>query len=328
MCWPISRCVRSSTKRRYRTRCSRAVSALTLRLTTSRHSTSPSVGSSPPIDSPSVHGSPAAPAGGAPPAAGGAGGVLERRRPRRHGELEAGEHALEAEVGVVGELLRRRRAAVARGELLDRARQREHALLVAAGYLHRPRVVAVVALELADDRRDRVRGELAAALRVEALDGAQQADARDLDEVVERLRAAAVAAGEAAGERHEALDELVAGAEVAEARVPAEQALDARIAGLGGAGQRVPARRRRDSGLSGDGDRPPGDERGTADCSPAGLGPVRGTLPGAAAGHSPAFRGRRTRAGRRRRRSAAAAPPAPRSGSGRMPRGRRPRGAP
>src|SRR3954469_1681413 len=185
-------------------------------------------------------------------AVGAAGGVLERRRPRRRGELEAGEHALDAELGVVGELLRRRRAAVARGELLDRAGQRQHALLVAAGHLHRPRVVAVVALELADDRRDRVRGELAAALGVEALDGAQQADARDLDEVVERLGAAAVAAGEAAGERHEALDELVAGAEVAEACVPAEQALDARIARLGGAGQRVPARRRRDSGLSGD----------------------------------------------------------------------------
>src|SRR3954471_3353280 len=132
-------------------------------------------------------------------AVGAAGGVLEGRRPRRRGAVGGREHALEAEVGVVGELLRRRRAAVARGELLDRARQRQHALLVAAGHLHRPRLVAVVALELADDRRDRVRGELAAALGVEALDGAQQADARDLDEVVERLGAAAVAAGGGGG---------------------------------------------------------------------------------------------------------------------------------
>src|SRR4051794_21283656 len=207
-------------------------------------------------------------------AVGAAGGVLERRRPRRGGELEAGEDVLDAQAAVVGELLRRRRAAVARGQLLDRSGEGEHALLVAAGHLHRPRVVAVVALQLADDGRDRVRGELATALGVEALDRAQQADARDLDEVVERLGAAAVAARQAAGERHEALDELVAGGEVAEARVAAEQALDARTARLGGAGQRVPARRRPDSGLSGDGDRPPGDERGTAGCSPAGLGPV------------------------------------------------------
>jgi len=89
-------------------------------------------------------------------------------------------------------------------------------------------VVAVVALQLAGDRRDGERRELAAALGVEAVDRAEQPDAGDLDEVVERLGAAVVAPGQAAGEREEALDELVAGGRVAEAGVAAEQALDAR----------------------------------------------------------------------------------------------------
>jgi hypothetical protein len=123
-------------------------------------------------------------------------------------------------------------------------------------------VVAVVALQLADDRRDGECRELAAALGVEAVDRAEQSDARDLDEVVERLGAAVVAPGEAAGERQEALDELVAGGEVAEARVAAEQALDARGAGLRGTGRRAATGQRRESVRCGDGDRPPGDERG------------------------------------------------------------------
>jgi hypothetical protein len=108
-------------------------------------------------------------------------------------------------------------------------------------------VVAVVALQLAGDRGDGERRELAPALGVEAVDRAEQPDAGDLDEVVERLGAAVVAPGEAAGERQEALDELVAGGEVAEARVTAEQALDPRRAGLRGAGGRRATGQRRES---------------------------------------------------------------------------------
>jgi hypothetical protein len=86
-------------------------------------------------------------------------------------------------------------------------------------------VVAVVALELAGDRRHGERRELAAALGVEAVDRAEQRDAGDLGEVVLRLGAALVAAGQAAGEREEALEQLVARGEVAEAVVAAEQPL-------------------------------------------------------------------------------------------------------
>jgi len=108
-------------------------------------------------------------------------------------------------------------------------------------------VVAVVALQLAGDRGDGERRELAPALGVEAVDRAEQPDAGDLDEVVERLGAAVVAPREAAGERQEALDEFVAGGEVAEARVTAEQALDPRRAGLRGAGRRRATGQRRES---------------------------------------------------------------------------------
>jgi len=63
-----------------------------------------------------------------------------------------------------------------------------------------------------------------------------------LDEVVERLGAAVVAACEPACERQEALEQLVARGEVAEARVAPEEPLDARRPGLGGAGERGAAR--------------------------------------------------------------------------------------
>jgi hypothetical protein len=55
-----------------------------------------------------------------------------------------------------------------------------------------------------------------------------------------------VAARESAGERQEALEQLVARGDVAEAGVAPEEPLDARRAGLGRAGQRGAARGRCD----------------------------------------------------------------------------------
>ena len=81
--------------------------------------------------------------------------------------------------------------------------------------MERPRAVAEVALDLADDRRYRVRRELHLALRVEALDREQQADRADLDEVLLRLPAPGVPGGEALHQRHVAVDELLAGLLVA-----------------------------------------------------------------------------------------------------------------
>jgi hypothetical protein len=57
-----------------------------------------------------------------------------------------------------------------------------------------------------------------------------------------------VAAREAARERQEALEQLVARGEVPEAGVAPEEPLNARRSGLGGAGQRGAARGRRDCG--------------------------------------------------------------------------------
>jgi hypothetical protein len=59
-----------------------------------------------------------------------------------------------------------------------------------------------MALQLADDRRRRVRAELDLAVDVEAVDGFQQSDAGDLHQVLDRLAATAEAA-------HEVLDERI-----------------------------------------------------------------------------------------------------------------------
>jgi len=94
------------------------------------------------------------------------------------------------------------RAAQLRGGLVDL----EHALLHAPGHVHSPAAVAKVALELAEDRRDSVAREGHPALGVEAVHRLDQADARDLEEVVEGLVGSVVAAGELARQGHEAGD--------------------------------------------------------------------------------------------------------------------------
>ena len=67
-------------------------------------------------------------------------------------------------------------------------------------------------------------GERRLAGRVEAVDGLQQAERGDLDEVVELLAAALVAARQLARERQEARDERLAGRRVALPVVALEQA--------------------------------------------------------------------------------------------------------
>jgi hypothetical protein len=82
-----------------------------------------------------------------------------------------------------------------------------------------------VTLELAKDRRHGERRERGRAGRLEAVDRLQQAERGDLDEVVERLAAALVAARELARERQEALDERLASRGIAVAVVALQQAL-------------------------------------------------------------------------------------------------------
>jgi hypothetical protein len=66
------------------------------------------------------------------------------------------------------------------GELVARLDHLELELLHAARHAHRPRVVAEVALELAQYRRRRVGGEAHLAADVEEVDGLHDPDAGDL----------------------------------------------------------------------------------------------------------------------------------------------------
>ncbi len=111
-----------------------------------------------------------------------------------------------------GEVGDRGRAAQLAPQLLARLLDRQAELLQVAGGAHVPGRVAEVAAQLPEDRRDRVAREGEPALGVPAIDGLDEADRCDLHEVVERLGGAAVPQRQAAGERHVALDQLVAGA--------------------------------------------------------------------------------------------------------------------
>ena len=122
------------------------------------------------------------------------------------------------------DLRRRRRAAELARHLVGHAVDLDRQLLEVARHPHRPALVAEVALDLAEDRGNRERRERRLARRVEAVDRLEQAERGDLDEVVERLPAALVAAGELARQRQEALDELLARRDVAVAVVADQQA--------------------------------------------------------------------------------------------------------
>src|SRR5205807_2035348 len=89
------------------------------------------------------------------------------------------------------------------------AADRQRPLLEIAGDVDRPALVAEVALELADDRGSGEAREFLAAPRLESLDGVQQPDRGDLDEVIQWLAAVYVAQSELARERQKAPDQLL-----------------------------------------------------------------------------------------------------------------------
>lgn len=96
------------------------------------------------------------------------------------------------------------------GELGGRGGQRQPQLLEAARDADRPALVAEVPFDLADDGGGGVRGELDAALRVEAVHGLDQADGGDLGQIVQRLATVAEAPGQMLDEREVHTDEGVA----------------------------------------------------------------------------------------------------------------------
>ena len=120
------------------------------------------------------------------------------------------EHGLGGGVERLRDLLGRGRAAELARHVLDAVVDLHHALLHPARDVHGPAVVAEVALELAEHGRHRVGRERGLARGIEAIDRLDQAERRDLDEVVERLVGAPVPARHSARQRQQPLDELFA----------------------------------------------------------------------------------------------------------------------
>ena len=108
-----------------------------------------------------------------------------------------------------GDVGDRRRAAQGLGQRVVGRGDGQPQLLQAAGHPDRPGAVAEVPLELADDGRDGEAGEVDAPVGVEPVDRLDQADHRDLVQVVGGLAAAAVAVGQVLGQRQPRLDRPV-----------------------------------------------------------------------------------------------------------------------
>ena len=211
---PISDCVRSSSKRRRSTSRSRSVSTRISRSTVAASSATREAG----VLAAERVGERRRPPRRPRRAGGRARRRGRRRRPRAPRaparRVAPTRSAISAGVGRAAELAR---------HVLADAVDLDRELLQVARDAHRPALVAEVALELAEDRRDGERGERGLARRVEAVDRLEQPERGDLDQVVERLAAALVAARELARERQEALDELLARRLVALVVVALEQ---------------------------------------------------------------------------------------------------------
>ena len=126
--------------------------------------------------------------------------VVRRHRPVERDEavqrpgFHRLEHGLFGHPGPLRDLGRRRRPPVLLAECRHDPAELEVQLLHAARHADGPATIAEVPLQLAEDRRGGERRELQAPIRVEALDGLEQADQGDLDEVVALLAAIGEAA--------------------------------------------------------------------------------------------------------------------------------------
>ncbi len=82
--------------------------------------------------------------------------------------------------------------------------------LHAPGHPHRPAGVAEVPANLPHDRGHRVGHEVEAAVRIETVDGLDQAESGDLQQILVRLAAPTESAGDVIGEGKATCDDFVA----------------------------------------------------------------------------------------------------------------------
>ena len=213
MRWPICRWVRSSSKRRRSTSRSRGVSVRSSWARVARSSARPKPCSVLASVSPSV--SPALVLAGA-------------RGLQRHGAVRAAgpqglEHLLLGGRGGVRDLRHGGLAVQVAGQLGHLLVHAQRQLLQATGHAHRPRAVAEVAPDFAQDGRHGVAGERDVAAEVEAIDRLDEPQTGDLEEIVEGLPAPLVAARQPAREGQEALHEPVTVDRVAPLHVALKQ---------------------------------------------------------------------------------------------------------
>jgi hypothetical protein len=136
------------------------------------------------------------------------GGRIEGHRMVPLGGMHRFQHLLLGGLDPLGDIAHRRRVPELGRQLGGGSLDSEDPLLDVAGHVHRPAPVAEMALELAENGGDGEGREGGAALGVEAVYRLDQADARNLDQVVEWLRPSRVARREAPGERHEPVHQL------------------------------------------------------------------------------------------------------------------------
>ncbi len=155
------------------------------------------------------------------------------------GRLQALEDLLLGQPEVLGQLGHGGGAAVLLRQVAGGLGQAELELLQPARNPDGPALVAEVPLDLADDGRRGVGGELDGALEVEAVDGLDQPDGRDLHEVIERLAAVAEPPGQVLHQREVGLDEVIAQPRPAGVTLRQAPELDEHRAGLGPVGGRA-----------------------------------------------------------------------------------------
>ena len=121
---------------------------------------------------------------------------IQRDRAIGMAQFERLHHFLERHPGGVHNLRNRRGAADLLGQRFDRFHQRVVELAQTARDADGPELVAEVPLDLTDDRGGGVGGKLGPARGVETVNGLQQTDAGNLDQILHRFPAVAELAGQ------------------------------------------------------------------------------------------------------------------------------------